>query len=47
MPFSVAPHTGAWIEIICIWKPVVQASVAPHTGAWIEIFFQAVSAHEN
>ena len=33
----VAPHVGAWIEIMVVfalrWKPFV----APHVGAWIEI----------
>ena len=34
---SVAPHVGAWIEMIvmCSW-PLLRL-VAPHVGAWIEI----------
>ena len=34
----VAPHTGAWIEILMeLQKYTVEIEVAPHTGAWIEI----------
>ena len=33
----VAPHWGAWIEIIHAPLPTPQVSVAPHWGAWIEI----------
>ena len=34
---KVAPHMGAWIEIICL-PPLFNAIiVAPHMGAWIEI----------
>ena len=34
---KVAPHVGAWIEIVI--APVLSQSVkvAPHVGAWIEI----------
>ena len=34
---SVAPYTGAWIEIplFCVNKKAKR--VAPYTGAWIEI----------
>ena len=35
--FSVAPHMGAWIEIICGSNNVYWSDVAPHMGAWIEI----------
>ena len=33
----VAPHAGAWIEILCIQRVVLSHSVAPHAEAWIEI----------
>ena len=34
---AVAPHWGAWIEIL-IWRiDNVMRKVAPHWGAWIEI----------
>ncbi len=36
--WTVAPHTGAWIETP-YWKLKRQADhVAPHTGAWIETY---------
>ena len=34
---SVAPYTGAWIEIADIYATDVGTKVAPYTGAWIEI----------
>ena len=34
---SVAPHVGAWIEIIGICYVGGLDEVAPHVGAWIEI----------
>ena len=34
---SVAPHIGAWIEIIELEMRVHSLRVAPHIGAWIEI----------
>ena len=34
---SVAPYTGAWIEILVIISDLNRAKVAPYTGAWIEI----------
>ena len=34
---SVAPFTGAWIEIIDGHTKTLQEMVAPFTGAWIEI----------
>ena len=35
---SVAPFTGAWIEILFLVKDMSDgADVAPFTGAWIEI----------
>ena len=33
---QVAPHTGAWIEMIFVSVFPTLAAVAPHTGAWIE-----------
>ena len=33
----VAPHWGAWIEIIKVICKRNTARVAPHWGAWIEI----------
>ena len=36
-PLLVAPHTGAWIEIIIVLAVTLADGVAPHTGAWIEI----------
>ena len=35
----VAPHAGAWIEIVSITAILYQSPVAPHAGAWIEIIF--------
>jgi len=37
MPFSVAPFTGAWIEIKLKYFIKECEVVAPFTGAWIEI----------
>ena len=36
MTYSVAPHTGAWIETSVLTVLTVKYVVAPHTGAWIE-----------
>ena len=33
----VAPHVGAWIEILGTYFTKGEAIVAPHVGAWIEI----------
>ena len=35
--YIVAPHTGAWIEIMLDNFCEKIFKVAPHTGAWIEI----------
>ena len=35
---TVAPYTGAWIEIVRILRTLFEKVVAPYTGAWIEIF---------
>ena len=34
---KVAPHVGAWIEILLKLKFYPKNRVAPHVGAWIEI----------
>ena len=38
MSGAVAPHAGAWIEMLV--KPTFDAiaNVAPHAGAWIEMY---------
>ena len=36
-PEVVAPHAGAWIEIIQGLVNGITSMVAPHAGAWIEI----------
>ncbi|WP_404351935.1 hypothetical protein [Caproicibacterium sp. XB2] len=42
---SVAPYTGAWIEIAVPLLCSTNFLVAPYTGAWIEIAsLRAVSA---
>ncbi len=33
----VAPHVGAWIEILILKRDTYLNDVAPHVGAWIEI----------
>ena len=33
----VAPHAGAWIEIVIQKAGEIAEVVAPHAGAWIEI----------
>ena len=37
LDFTVAPYTGAWIEIIMMCVCNINNTVAPYTGAWIEI----------
>ena len=34
---AVAPHAGAWIEILKLYKDRESELVAPHAGAWIEM----------
>ena len=34
---TVAPHAGAWIEIVVKRGLASVEIVAPHAGAWIEI----------
>ena len=34
---SVAPHAGAWIEMLSSEEPCRRWFVAPHAGAWIEM----------
>ena len=33
----VAPHAGAWVEIVAPLPKLTLAFVAPHAGAWVEI----------
>ena|GEM_PF-4754449 len=35
--YKVAPHPGAWIEIVVTTIITTLVYVAPHPGAWIEI----------
>ena len=37
---KVAPHAGAWIEIVLCGDGVTRGVVAPHAGAWIEMIKQ-------
>ena len=39
---TVAPFTGAWIEIVISSRHFLVASVAPFTGAWIEIMISLI-----
>ena len=41
---SVAPFTGAWIEIERKYHQVMGSAVAPFTGAWIEIHIEDMDA---
>ena len=34
---AVAPHAGAWIEMIWLCLYTSMPIVAPHAGAWIEM----------
>ena len=34
---GVAPHAGAWIEMLYFCFATVAGFVAPHAGAWIEM----------
>ena len=44
----VAPHVGAWIEIVVRTVVRTTPEVAPHVGAWIEISSaQAQGANVN
>ena len=36
---TVAPFTGAWIEMSYVAVAAVYESVAPFTGAWIEMIW--------
>ncbi len=40
----VAPHVGAWIEILYRNKCGGERIVAPHVGAWIEILRESLVA---
>ena len=35
--YGVAPHVGAWIEILAYSLNLLVITVAPHVGAWIEM----------
>ena len=35
--FTVAPHAGAWVEIVWRRSKPPPRAVAPHAGAWVEI----------
>ena len=35
--FTVAPHAGAWVEILAVPLDRMVDNVAPHAGAWVEI----------
>ena len=37
---TVAPHAGAWIEIVYGEIVYKDDDVAPHAGAWIEICYR-------
>ncbi|WP_413777237.1 hypothetical protein [Selenomonas sputigena] len=37
MSITVAPHAGAWIEMVAEVAARMRTTVAPHAGAWIEI----------
>ena len=39
----VAPHAGAWIEILSQHNAAHHRRVAPHAGAWIEIRSLAIT----
>ena len=43
--FSVAPHVGAWIEIIISHRSCTTGWVAPHVGAWIEMPVPPMAHH--
>ena len=34
---AVAPHAGAWIEMVLFPRILAYSVVAPHAGAWIEM----------
>ena len=42
---GVAPHVGAWIEIIRLRIYYLVLTVAPHVGAWIEITIKYGCGH--
>ena len=41
---SVAPHVGAWIEIVQYCSIAEANLVAPHVGAWIEMLMPTTMA---
>ena len=46
-PCTVAPHEGAWIEILQQATHPTEERVAPHEGAWIEILRRGRSICEK
>ena len=44
---SVAPYTGAWIEMLYVIHYRNWIIVAPYTGAWIEIRTYAMCKNTN
>ena len=44
---AVAPHAGAWIEIIVENVGLMGVPVAPHAGAWIEMDIKKKLIAEN
>ena len=47
LTLTVAPHVGAWIEIILTLLFISLIPVAPHVGAWIEISNNLFDIIEN
>ena len=43
--FAVAPHAGAWVEIVSWGYMLLSLYVAPHAGAWVEILIQPDARH--
>ena len=44
---EVAPHWGAWIEMISGYPRTPTPRVAPHWGAWIEMVIDGASRHRS
>ena len=43
----VAPHAGAWIEMMLQQQSEICFDVAPHAGAWIEIMTSQCKCKNN
>ena len=39
---KVAPHVGAWIEMVQLECKLLSHYVAPHVGVWIEILLRII-----